>query len=188
MVVAVLVRGAAEEERKNDAGSRGRLPPGMKMVGRAPRISMQQVHSMNRFTPPAAVPWPTSFSVTFVTNVTKTEAESEGPWGIHAVKGELFFDAPSQRQRIEHSAGARECVHFYGTSADCALVFPESSGLFALTDSEKHCCLDMPELQTPSANWTTQAKHYFVETRRFKGRMCHGFRYRKDAQASLSAD
>ena len=131
---------------------------------------------MNRIAPPAAAPWPAAFSVVFVTNVTQEEAATDGAWGAHAVKGELFFEA-SRRQRVVHGAGARECERFY-RSAECALVFAEGAGMFALTERETKCCLDMPELSTPPANWTTEAKHHFIGTKRFKGRMCHGFRYR----------
>jgi len=152
----------------------------MNIFGRAPRVRMDTVNSMNRLLPPATRPWPAAFSMHFVTNVTKTEAEHDVPWGPHAVKGELFFEA-GRRQRILHAAGARECVHFYNTQESCSLVFGEAAGMFALTDGEQRCCLDMPNLATPPANWTVTAKHHFVETRRFKGRMCHAFRYRMGA-------
>lgn len=113
----------------------------------------------------------------FVTNVSVAEAAEDGSWGKHAIKSEFFFEA-SQRQRIMHGAGSRECVRFYGTEGDCTQVFPgEARGMFALTQRDTSCCLDMPDLRTPPANWTVAAKYHFVETRRIKGRMCHGFRY-----------
>jgi len=149
----------------------------MKIFGRAPRVRMDTVNSMNKLLPPATRPWPAGFSAHFVTNVTKSEAEADGPWGEHAVKGELFFEA-GRRQRVFHAAGARECERFYNTEGSCSLVFAEGAGMFALTDGDKNCCLDMPDLHTPSSNWTVETKHHFVETRRFKGRMCHGFQYR----------
>ena len=111
---------------------------------------------MNQIAQPVTAPWPPSFSVTFVTNVTGAEAQKDGAWGRHAVKGELFFQA-SRRQRIVHGAGARECVRFYNTTGECALVFAEDAGMYALTERDAQCCLDMPELGTPPANWTTQA-------------------------------
>ena len=115
---------------------------------------------MNQIAQPVTAPWPPSFSVTFVTNVTGAEAQKDGAWGRHAVKGELFFEA-SRRQRIVHGAGARECVRFYNTTGDCALVFAEDAGMFALTERDAKCCIDMPELETPPANWTTQASRLF---------------------------
>lgn len=121
---------------------------------------------MNRIAQPVTAPWPPSFSVTFVTNVTGAEAQKDGAWGRHAVKGELFFEA-SRRQRIVHGAGARECVRFYNTTGDCALVFAEDAGMFALTERDAQCCLDMPELETPPANWTTQATRLLPRCRSF---------------------
>jgi len=109
------------------------------------------------WTPPHT-PWPLAFSVAFGTNVTAAEAQKGGAWGSHAVKGKLFFHS-SRRQRIVHGEGARECVQYHDTTGDCALVFAEDAGMFALTEHDAKCCLDTPWLRKPPANWTIQAKH-----------------------------
>lgn len=156
--------------------SRGRLPPGMKVFDRKPRVDMRLLNSMNKISQPKVTPWPDNFSVTFFTNLTTVETNTEGAWGKHAIKAELFFES-GRRQRIIHGAGSSDCRRYF-EDVDCSLVFPEEKGMFALSDSGL-CCLDMPETGTQKANWTVEEDHEFEQTRRIKGRMCHGFKYRK---------
>ena len=94
---------------------------------------------------------------------------------MHWFCDRLFYEA-AVGQRILHGAGARECVRFYKTDSECSLVFQKGLGMFALTDRDTRCCLDMPGLETPPVNWTL-TEHTFWATKRFKGKMCHGFRY-----------
>jgi hypothetical protein len=173
--ILLLIGGVSVVVRAGE-GSRGRLPPGMKVFDRKPRVDMRLLNSMNKITQPKVSPWPDNFYVTFFTNVTTVESNTEGAWGKHAIKAELFFES-GRRQRIIHGAGSSDCRRFF-EDVDCSLVFPEEKGMFALSDSGL-CCLDMPETGTPQANWTIEEQHQFVETRRIKGRMCHGFQYRK---------
>jgi len=102
------------------------------------------------------------------------------------VKSKLFFEA-GRRQRIYHGPGARECVRFYNTSDACSLVFREREGMYAITEGERRCCLDIPDIGTPAADWPVTARSSFVATKRINGRICHGFKYAPDAthQASV---
>jgi hypothetical protein len=156
------------------------LPPGMKLVARRPRVALDTMNSLNRLLPPKPASWPANFSVSFVTNSSWAEAgagEGKGwSFGASAVKSTLFFEA-GRRQRIYHGAGARECVRFYNTSDACSLVFREHEGMYALTEGESRCCLDIPDIGTPRRDWPVTATHSFVATKRINGRMCHGFQY-----------
>jgi hypothetical protein len=67
-----------------------------------------------------------------------------------------------------------QCEKFYGTSGPCELVF-NLVGMYAQTDGT--CCLDIPGLHAPPANWTTSNPLSFISTKRIFDRMCHGFSY-----------
>ena len=102
----------------------------------------------------APTPYPKSFVVSFVTNVTEADA-------THPVGGHLYFDWNIQSQRIDHDAGAYECVHFYQTESPCSLYFVQGSMYRLLYDDHPvKCCLDLP-VGTPPPDWANRANPTF---------------------------
>eukprot|EP00961_Rhodomonas_salina_P022766 305371-Rhodomonas_salina.2 len=167
LVLFILQSTEGEQDR--------RLPPGMNVPQRpASRVSMDTLNTINKLAPPKPSPWPAAFSVSFATNLTEKEWTHEGAFPPHAVKGKLWYDSV-RGQRVQHGSGSRECSKFYSTEGNCSLVF-NNDGMYAVVPEEARCCLDLPGLHVPPANWT-QAAHKFVGTQRIGGRMCHGFRY-----------
>jgi hypothetical protein len=158
----------------------------------APRIDMGQLNRMNKLAPPNPRNWPEGFEVQFYTNVSSArEVAGAGPWPARAVKGTLWF-GDQRGQRVLHAAGSAECQTFYHVDSECTLVF-NRQGLHALlpqsdasgAPAPQRCCLDMPGLPAPAANWTTAAPHEWFKTKHIRGRLCHGFLYRAAAGARL---
>ena len=61
--------------------------------------------------------WPTQFAIKFVSNI--TFAEGTGM----PLEGAMYYDWTRQAQRVEHGAGAVECVHFYNSNLPCTIFF-----------------------------------------------------------------
>ena len=102
LVAVALVCG--EDDPEAVVTDLGRLPPGLKIPRRAPRVAMETINAMNRILPPQPVPWPPGFSATFVTNVSKAEAEADGAWGHNAVKGRYVCPACAPSTAIKVSS------------------------------------------------------------------------------------
>ena len=92
-------------------------------------------------------PFPSEFSVDFVTNVTDDNME-------HPVAGKLFYSWPLRSQRIDHEAGSYECLHFYNTSHGCSLLFLPN-GMYRFLGDD--CCLDLAGVGTPPPDWAANA-------------------------------
>jgi len=97
--------------------------------------------SPRAFSDPRPPIWPDAFSISFYTVINRSVGST----------GALYYDWTHQRQRIDHSGGAYECLHFYNTSAACSLIFNET-GMWVYIPSERKCCLDMPTTAFPP-NW-----------------------------------
>lgn len=52
--------------------------------------------------------------------------------------GKLYYDWTQKRQRIDHTSGAYECVHFYNTSYSCSLIFTEDAVSFICLKTHTH--------------------------------------------------
>ena len=83
-----------------------------------------------------------------------------------AVGGTLYYDWDLRAQRIEHGAGAFECVNFYGTDAPCTLIVTEQ-GLHRqlegpLPAGQPRCCLDMPTLGPLPPDWASAANATYL--------------------------
>ena len=96
--------------------------------------------------PPLPKPYPTSFSISFVTNITTTTTSSSSSLQPPAtrlaptarqlknyqhdnktvVHGKIYYDYMIPAQRIDHGPGSYECLHFYNHSLGCSLVFLKS--------------------------------------------------------------
>lgn len=55
--VLLVLLAAAAAAAEPEEGGRERHPPGMKIFGRKPRVDMRVMNSMNKLSPPSAVPW-----------------------------------------------------------------------------------------------------------------------------------
>lgn len=145
---------------------------------------MGLLNRMNKLAPPNPAVWPSGFEVQFYTNVTGSDVQDPGAWPPGALKGTLWF-GDKRGQRILHAAGSTECMKFYHTDKECSLVF-NKLGLFAIlppqelgsegvqVPAEPRCCLDMPGLLSPAADWVTVAAHEWFMTKHIRGRLCHG--------------
>jgi hypothetical protein len=104
-------------------------------------------------------PYPSQFQINFVTNVTTDSGDGDVP-----VSGQLAYDWNRRLQRIDHGAGAYECVHFYGTDEPCSLLF-NRAGMYRLLEADDSvvpsCCLDLEGIGPPPANWAQGANGTF---------------------------
>ena len=95
--------------------------------------------------------WPEQFTVSFSSNIT---TEVTAP--VVIVPAIMWYDWTIQTQRIDHGAGAFECVKFYDTNEPCSL-FLTPDGLYRVVDREEdHCCLDMPSIKASPPNWPSK--------------------------------
>ena len=98
--------------------------------------------------------WPEAFSVAFVSNVT-TEGIGESP-----IKGYMWYDWNTRHQRVDHEAGAIECVEFYATDGPCTLYFTPA-GMYRVIKPKDGvvptCCLDMDSIHASPPDWATTA-------------------------------
>ena len=94
--------------------------------------------------------WPEQFSIKFVSNITTAGN------GI-PITGTMYYDWTKQSQRVEHGAGAVDCVHFYNSNLPCTIFFTPT-GLYRILEKplppgEKECCLDMPSIKASPPDW-----------------------------------
>ncbi|KAJ1490438.1 hypothetical protein T484DRAFT_1777137 [Baffinella frigidus] len=173
-----------EAEDGGETASKGEKPTFSNQGLKPPRIDMGLLNRMNKLAPPNPAVWPSGFEVQFYTNVTGSDVQDPGAWPPGALKGTLWF-GDKRGQRILHAAGSTECMKFYHTDKECSLVF-NKLGLFAIlppqelgsegvqVPAEPRCCLDMPGLLSPAADWVTVAAHEWFMTKHIRGRLCHG--------------
>lgn len=100
--------------------------------------------------PKLPTPFPESFSISFVTNIT---ADGQGV----PIDGKLYYDWSIQSQRIDHAAGSYECRHFYNTTESCTLVFLPRGGMYRILQGEPQCCLDLAGVGAPPPDWAMRA-------------------------------
>jgi hypothetical protein len=98
--------------------------------------------------------WPVEFSVKFVSNVS---TELKSPREAIPIEGTMYYNWRIQKQRVDHGAGAIECLDFYNSTRNCTLYFTPD-GLYRrltapLPPGEPECCLDMPEIKASPPNW-----------------------------------
>lgn len=98
--------------------------------------------------------WPEQFSVSFVSNITLS---GNG----NGIKGQMWYDwTNGEVQRVDHEAGAVECVEFYNTAGPCTLFFTPN-GLFRqlqepMPENAKECCLDLATIYASRPDWATK--------------------------------
>jgi hypothetical protein len=103
--------------------------------------------------PPPSI-WPDAFTINF-----KSGQQN----------GKLYYDWTQKRQRIDHTAGAYECVHFYNTSHSCQLIFTEHA-MWAVISFEKRCCKDL-DVGVVRPTWLQNAT--FLGTKVLDGVLCN---------------
>lgn len=121
-------------------------------------------------TSPVPVPFPATFLIDFVTNITWSSDDinnnEQDDWMI---SGRLYYDWTQKIQRIDHGPGSYECLHFYDYHGPCSLVFIPGWGMyrillpsttsmnqsFSLSPSLS-CCLDIPNIGAPPPDWAEQ--------------------------------
>ena len=102
--------------------------------------------------PPLPKPYPTSFSISFVTNITSSSLSSSlllqplpaarlastarqlknyQHANKTAVNGNIYYDYMIPAQRIDHGPGSYECLRFYNHSLGCSLIFL-NSGMYRI--------------------------------------------------------
>lgn len=104
---------------------------------------------------PTATPWPEEFVINFQSNIT-TDVQTP----VFPVNGVSYYDWTIKSQRIEHSAGAYECTHFYNTDLPCTLFFLPD-GLYRvlsqpLPEGQEECCLDLPGIGASPPDWASR--------------------------------
>lgn len=132
------------------------------------------------------VPFPPTFQIDFVTNITWSEQEWHRPSGVDGkprsppdhhlsrwISGRLYYDWTKKMQRIDHGPGSYECTHFYDYDGPCSLIFHPNWGMYRIllpknrTGDGHHgsssssspvysCCLDIPNLGAPPPNWAKE--------------------------------
>jgi len=100
----------------------------------------------------APTAWPNSFSINFASNITTDVASP-----VVVVSGVMYYDWSVQMQRVDHGAGAYECVAFYDTSLPCALIF-NNDGLYRILQQplpagQDECCLDLDFIHASAPDW-----------------------------------
>lgn len=100
----------------------------------------------------APTPWPYSFSVPFQSNLSWS-----APFHAVGIDGALRYDYSLRAQRVDHSAGALECLHFYNSPNGCSLLML-ADGMYRMLPSpqppgQPACCLDMPSIHAPPPAW-----------------------------------
>lgn len=129
---------------------------------------------------PQPTPWLTQFAINFVSNITQSitisKSNVSGTWGQgnqairepslgkqNPIPGRMYYDWPSQQQRVDHGAGAYECVKFYNTSGPCSLFFTPSGMHRVITaGSQTDCCLDLPEIHASPPDWAVRSKPRYL--------------------------
>ena len=99
-------------------------------------------------------PWPMSFSIDFGSNITTTLTN---PSDAVIVSGKMYYDWNIQQQRVDHGAGAYECVNFYNSDLPCTLYFTPDGLYRILTapfpEGQEECCLDMDSIHASPPDW-----------------------------------
>ena len=135
---------------------------------------------------PSPTPWPQSFSATYMSNLTDLSLGGNGSAPVldpgTAVSAQVSYDYRFKAQRVDHAAGADECVRFYHTDLPCTTLM-NSQGMYRMLQGkvDTPCCLDLPGVECPPPAWASMA----VEGRDYlgddmeavSGQMCHHWRW-----------
>lgn len=117
---------------------------------------------------PRPTPYPPSFRIRFDTNISRNESDATSE-PLHAM---LYYDWTIPAQRIDHPAGAYECIRFYNRTDGCQLYFLKN-GMYRVVSTElgqakpstkgktQPCCLDIAGLGPPPPDWSRQANPSF---------------------------
>ena len=97
--------------------------------------------------------WPDEFSMSFVTATNSSFASF----------GQLSFSRKFDATRIDHSAGAYECMHFYNTTSACTL-FMSAAGLSRVLHRTGDCCVDNPSIHSTDGRWMINSTFVGVTT------------------------
>jgi hypothetical protein len=112
-------------------------------------------------------PYPPSFRIQFDTNISRQESASAS--ASQPLNSMLYYDWTIPAQRIDHGAGAYECVRFYNvTTHGCQLYFL-NQGMYRVISPDANptllkyqpCCLDISGLGPPPPDWAQQANPSF---------------------------
>jgi hypothetical protein len=105
---------------------------------------------------PAATAWPDEFYISFESNITYPSVSTP----VVPVAGVAYYDWTIKSQRIEHGAGAYECVEFYDTQLPCTEFFLPD-GLYRVLQlplpqgQTEECCLDMAGIGASPPDWAS---------------------------------
>lgn len=102
---------------------------------------------------PSSLFWPDEFQMAFVTPTNSSFASF----------GLLSFSRKHAATRIDHSAGAWECMHFYNTTSACTL-FMTAAGLSRVVQRTGGCCIDNPAIHSTDGKWMVNATFAGVTT------------------------
>ena len=129
-------------------------------------INNKRQHRLPNLEPiPQPTSYPRSFTIQFDTNLTR---RSQSNSTERPLRSTLYYDWEVPAQRVDHPAGAYECIRFYNvTRHGCSLYFL-ASGMYRVIarDASYHgtfhpCCLDIPSLGPPPPDWARRANPTF---------------------------
>ena len=139
--------------------------------------------------PPIPTAWPTSFAAVYLSNLTDPSLGGNGSLPrvdpATVVPATVYYDyAVAKAQRVDHGAGADECVRFYGTALPCTTLM-DAGGLYRLLQGSagvaQPCCRDIPGLACPPPDWAaaaTAGREYLgVAVEAVSALACHHWRW-----------
>lgn len=110
----------------------------------------------------APTPWATIFTIAFDSNITSAGTRSSAT----PVEGKMLYDWTQQMQRVDHGAGAYECVVFYSSDLPCSLYFTPTGMYRTLSEplpaGQEQCCLDLDFIHASAPTWAVDAQPTFV--------------------------
>jgi hypothetical protein len=107
-----------------------------------------------------ALIWPAQFQMQYI-----TPGDS-----VFASSGTLSFSSLLNATRIDHSAGAYECVHFYNETLGGCTLFMSAQGLSRVLHRTGDCCIDEPNIASTGRDWMVGATYAGEQT--IGGRSC----------------
>ena len=136
---------------------------------------------------PVPTAWPSSFSAVYLSNITDASlgGNSSTPRfdPTTAVNASLYYDyGTAKAQRVDHDAGADECVRFYGSALPCTTLM-DGAGMYRMLKGAvvQPCCLDISGLACLPPDWAAAAvdgRDYLgVELESVSGLACHHWRW-----------
>jgi len=120
--------------------------------------------------------WPEQFQMQYI-----TPADS-----VFASLGTLSFSHPLNATRIDHSAGAYECVHFYNETLGGCTLFMSAQGLSRVLHRTGDCCIDQPGIASTGRDWMLAATYAGEQT--IGGRLCYHWSGEHDYFTATTVD